>query len=86
MSDDIRKKRLWWHSRRGMLELDVILIPFVEQAFDDLSEDDKQRYEDLLAQEDTELFVWFMDRQIPEDADLARIVSMVLEHARTRKL
>ena len=22
--------RLWWHSRRGMLELDVLLLPFLE--------------------------------------------------------
>ena len=21
--------RLWWHSRRGLLELDVLLIPFL---------------------------------------------------------
>ncbi|WP_178102777.1 succinate dehydrogenase assembly factor 2, partial [Pseudomonas sp. DE0010] len=23
--------RLYWHSRRGMLELDVLLVPFVKE-------------------------------------------------------
>ena len=86
MSDDIDMKRLWWHSRRGMLELDVILVPFVEQAWSALDATDKVLYERLLEQEDTELFAWFLERQIPDDAELARIVAIVLEHARTRKL
>jgi antitoxin CptB len=86
VSDEIRVKRLWWHSRRGMLELDVILIPFVEEAFQNLAEADQQRYEQLLEEEDTDLFAWFMERVVPENPETARIVEVVLEHARTRKL
>ena len=86
MTDETEVKKLWWHSRRGMLELDVLLVPFVEEAYRGLADDDKQRYKDLLAQEDTDLFAWFMERLQPEDADLARIVEIVLTHARTRKL
>jgi len=76
---DIEYKRLWWHSRRGMLELDVLLIPFLEQAFRDLPEDDKLRYRKLLECEDTDIYSWFMQRTRPDDPDLARMVDIILK-------
>jgi len=80
----IEHKRACWHSRRGMLELDVLLLPFAEQAFPALSREDKDRYVALLAREDPDLFTWFMEHTIPEDPDMAKIVAMVQEHARQR--
>ncbi|WP_336367123.1 FAD assembly factor SdhE [Marinobacter sp. C2H3] len=77
-SDDIESKKLWWHSRRGMLELDVLLVPFVEQVYPTLGVDDKARYKKLLSCEDTDMFEWFMQRSRPQDPDLQRIVDMIL--------
>ena len=74
--------RLSWASRRGMLELDLVLVPFVEDCLRDLSEEDLQRYIDLLESEDNDLFAWFLGRGIPEDADLALIVNKIIEHVR----
>nr|WP_246624842.1 succinate dehydrogenase assembly factor 2 [Oceanobacter mangrovi] len=68
-----------------MLELDVLLVPFVEQAYSGLDEADKQRYQQLLEEEDTDLFAWFLERVVPDNADLQRIVNLVLEHARSTK-
>lgn len=79
MSEDIEKKRLFWHSRRGMLELDVLLVPFLEEAYDDLSAEDKDRYRQLLESEDTDMFEWFMQRSTPENEDLKRIVKIILD-------
>ena len=75
---DIEAKRLWWHSRRGMLELDVLLVPFVEEVYPTLPPDDKARYKKLLSCEDSDMFSWFMQRSRPEDPDLARMVDMIL--------
>lgn len=77
-SDNSDFNRLWWHSRRGMLELDVLLIPFVEEVYRDLSAEDKARYQKLLTSEDTDMFEWFMQRSRPEDPDLQRMVDMIL--------
>ncbi|QEW05534.1 FAD assembly factor SdhE [Nitrincola iocasae] len=74
---DIRK--LAWQCRRGMLELDILLEPFAKEAFSELSEDDQDRFVKLLACEDQDLFVWFMERDVPEDPDLQRIVRIILE-------
>lgn len=74
-------KRIYWASRRGMLELDLVLMPFVEQRLRELDADDQQRYVRLLESEDTELFAWFLQRQRPQDTELADIVDIVLAHA-----
>lgn len=75
--DDVR--RLTWQCRRGMLELDVLLVPFMEEAFRDLSEDDKDRFVRLLDCEDQDLFMWFMQRAESDDPGLRRIVEVILE-------
>ncbi|WP_271273330.1 FAD assembly factor SdhE [Aliamphritea hakodatensis] len=75
--EDVR--RLQWQSRRGMLELDVLFVPFVEEAFSDLDEADQDRFVKLLACEDTDLFVWLMEREEPVDPDLQRIVRIILD-------
>ncbi|BDX19018.1 MULTISPECIES: succinate dehydrogenase assembly factor 2 [Halopseudomonas] len=79
MSADIEMKRLFWHSRRGMLELDVLLVPFLQEAYPTLEAADKQRYQKLLECEDQDMFGWFMQRSKPEDPDLQRIVEMILD-------
>ena len=73
------KNRLLWASRRGMLELDLILQPFVEKIYPSLSAEEQQLYQQLLECEDQDLFVWFLRRQEPEDPDLQRIVSIIRE-------
>lgn len=81
---DTELNRLYWHSRRGMLELDVLLIPFLQEAYPHLDEADQARYRKLLDCEDQDLFVWFMQRGVPEDPDLARMVKMILDRVQPR--
>jgi len=71
--------RLFWHSRRGMLELDVLLVPFLKEAYKDLPKEDQVRYQQLLDCEDTDMFSWFMQKSVPQDPDLARIVKIILD-------
>lgn len=80
--DDVR--RLKWQSRRGMLELDVLFVPFVEEAFTDLDEEDQDRFVKLLDEEDQDLFVWLMEREVPADPDLQRIVRIILERVQPK--
>lgn len=78
----MEKNRLLWGSRRGMLELDLILQPFVEEAYPELDEADQKRYECLLEEQDQDLFTWFLQRQDPDDPDLLRIVELIRENTR----
>ena len=82
MADATELNRLFWHSRRGMLELDVLLVPFVREVFSGLGEDDQRCYRKLLECEDQDMFGWFMRRNQPDDEDLQKIIGLVLEHSR----
>ncbi len=72
--------RLVWASRRGMLELDLVLQPFLENHYADLDAADKERFCHLLEEEDQDLFLWFMRRADPEDPDLRHIVQVIRDH------
>ena len=77
--------RLFWHSRRGMLELDVLLVPFVKEVYPELSAVDQARFRKLLDCEDQDMFGWFMRRNTPQDADLEYIVNMIIERAQAKE-
>jgi len=69
--------RLFWGSRRGMLELDLVLMPFLENVYQTLEQADKERYWLLLEEQDQDLFAWFMRRTDPANPELQRIVDII---------
>ena len=75
--------RMRWAARRGMLELDLVLEPFVQGRYAALAEGDRARFQRLMRCEDQDLFAWFLRREQPDDPELADIVSEILEVART---
>ncbi len=77
-----RRARLRWACRRGMLELDVLLLPFVDEAFDDLDDDKQEAFERLLTSDDPDLFAWFMGHQVCEDPELAEMVSIIVNRVK----
>lgn len=79
MSAQVNKARLKWACRRGMLELDVIFMPFVDKAYDDLAEEHKRVFERLLTCQDPELFAWFMGHEECDDPELKEMVQLILK-------
>ena len=84
MIPDVELNRMRWAARRGMLELDLVLEPFVNACYTSLSERDRASFEQLMKSEDQDLFGWFLRREQPEDPELAQIVKQVLEFSRNR--
>ena len=82
MNEDSAYKRLCWHSRRGMLELDLMLGPFVKERYPQLSVRDQNRYRDLLDCEDQDLFRWLLGLERADDAGIAAIVEKIIQYAR----
>lgn len=66
-----------------MLELDLVLEPFVTSRFAELNEVDRGRFEALMRCEDQDLFGWFMRREQPQDEELASIVGTILAFTHT---
>ena len=84
MVEQSELNRLFWHSRRGMLELDVLLVPFVQEVYPTLDAENQARYRKLLECEEQDMFGWFMQRGEPEDADLRHIVRMILDRVQPK--
>jgi antitoxin CptB len=72
------QKRMRWHSRRGMLELDLILVPFSEHKLAGLTDELLGLYHQLLAEEDQDLFGWFIRREQAPSAGLREIIEVIL--------
>lgn len=70
--------RLKWRARRGMLELDLLLAPFVEERFPRLASQDQAAFARLLEREDAELQRWFSRKGQAQDPALQRLVELIL--------
>ena len=71
--------RAKWASRRGLLELDLLLSPFVTSAFDSLTDELKHDYRALLFNDDQDLMEWIMGRSALPDQRYRDIVSAIQE-------
>src|SRR5690606_23570929 len=69
--------RLRWRSRRGMRELDAVLLAFLDRSFEKLNDADKARYDALLNLPDPELYDYLVRRHEPQDKELARLVAII---------
>lgn len=76
------KAKLKWACRRGMLELDVLFGPFVDEAYDGLSLENKAIFQRLLTCEDPDLFSWFMGHSVCEDDELRSMVEIILNRVK----
>lgn len=68
-----------WHSRRGMLELDLLLVPFATDKLQLLDDRAKNLYGQLLEEEDQDLFSWLIQKEVAPDPDLDEIIGIILE-------
>ena len=71
----IRRDRLMWKCRRGLLELDLVLMQFLERQVPELSSADLAAFDELLDYPDTELWDVVSGRSERFDPRLGGIVS-----------
>ena len=72
------KKKILWQCRRGLWELDVIFIPFVENNFDLLEDDEISDFQRLLEYEDIEIFDILVNKKSYDDVTLQPIIEKIL--------
>ena len=80
--DKYNKLRIEWDCRRGMLELDKIIMPFYKAHFDQLTDDKKDIFIRLLAATDLQLFSWFNGSQ-SDDAEVQTMVEYIQDVQKT---
>ena len=70
--------RLKWQCRRGMRELDELLLRYLEEFYADDSEADKAAFREVLTLSDPELNGYLLQRQTPEAEPIARVIDRIL--------
>ena len=73
-NSDTTRNRLAWQCRRGMRELDELLLGFLDRRYPTLAESELDSLEKLLEYPDGVLLEWLMGRMVPTDTDVAHIV------------
>lgn len=74
---DTAPGRLRWRCRRGMKELDQLLLRYLDQAWAADSEARRGVFLRLLDCEDDRLWRWALGHEVPEDAELAELVQRI---------
>lgn len=77
MTQDEDFNRMRWASRRGLLELDLLLAPFVEAKYAQLSDVLKAQFQQLVTGEDQDIMNWLMGREPVSDTALVAIVAEI---------
>ena len=75
--DDTAKRRLRFQTRRGLLELDILLKQFMAAEFDRLSDAELAVFTDLLALPDPELFAQLNSQNPAADAESAALLDKI---------
>jgi len=68
------KAKLLWRCRRGVKELDVVLLRYLESCYDDSAAADKQAFEQLLAYQDPDILCLLLQQKTADDENIARII------------
>jgi len=73
------RSKLLWHCRRGIREMDILFREFIDEHYDQLSDDEKQGLTKLLDEADLDILDWIMGRSKPENDALISIVTRIRE-------
>lgn len=70
----ISLSKLRWRCRRGMRELDVVLLRFLDQSYASLDDEEKVGFQQLLECQDPDILAYLTGRSIPSDGAIRNVV------------
>ena len=80
---DARLAKLKWRSRRGMRELDSVLLGFLDAHAAALGETEIATFERILELPDPVLYDYLLGRRAPTDAAIAALLERIRASAAT---
>ena len=72
-------KRLRWRCRRGMRELDQLMLRYLDQRWPTADDAERALFLQVLDTEDDKLWRWFMGLERPENSDLDGFVTLIAD-------
>jgi len=80
------RQRVVWRCRRGMRELDVVLMRYMERDYDAAGQAEKESFETLLSLQDPEILDLFTGRIVAEDEGLRHVIERILANSRSEDI
>lgn len=74
---DAQYNKLHWRCRRGMKELDLLTLGYLERYYRDAPAEDQEAFARLLDLQDPQLMSYMLGREAPADAAAARVVDVM---------
>ena len=79
-----QRSRLIWRCRRGIREMDILLLDYLETHYDNASIEDQNTFEELLEEADLDILSWIMEKTSP-DKKYINLISFIRESAMNSK-
>ena len=72
------ESKLRWQCRRGMRELDELLLGYLDKRYPQADVDEKAAFRAVLALSDPDLNAYLLQRQKPESEPVANVIRHIL--------
>jgi antitoxin CptB len=69
--------RLRWRCRRGMRELDELLVRYLDEEYPKASRSERDAFARIIELQDPEIFGYLLGRAVPQEASLAHVVARI---------
>ncbi|AAP95077.1 hypothetical protein A6046_03120 [[Haemophilus] ducreyi] len=74
---ELNRFKIEWQCRRGMRELDKMIMPFYQQYFEQLSEAEQRTFVTMLSYTDPELFRWVMHQSPAPTVAISALIERI---------
>lgn len=74
---DAQYNKLHWRCRRGMKELDLLALGYLERYYHDAPVEDQEAFARLLELQDPQLMGYMLGRETSTDAAEARVIGVM---------
>ncbi len=71
------KSQLIWRCRRGIKEMDIILMTFLNQSYPSLNTTDKMTFKQLLDEPDLDILNWVTGKTKPHNKKLMQLINLI---------
>ena len=75
-----QRSRLIWRCRRGIREMDILLLGYLEAHYDDACAEEQNTFEELLKETDLDILSWIMQKTSP-DEKYVELIEFIRESA-----
>lgn len=76
--------RLVWRCRRGMREMDILLLDYLDTHYDNATVEDQNTFEDLLEENDLDILSWILGKTSPDEKYI-KLIKVIRESAANSK-